>query len=80
MQSFMKTIISALQTWVNKRIKSNAPDWNQNDSDGDGYIKNRPFYTKNVRETLVDNVSIEIIEKGNPSVNMLTIDNIIVTH
>ena len=52
MQSFMKTIISALQTWVNKRIKSNTPNWNQNDSDGDGYIKNRPFYTIEGHETI----------------------------
>ena len=77
MHDFMKTILSALKEWVNKRIKNNTPNWNENDPEADGYIKNRPFYTKNVRETLVDNVSIEIIEKGNPSVNMLTIDNII---
>lgn len=45
MYEFMKTILSALQTWVNKRIKSNTPNWNENDSEADGYIKNRPFYT-----------------------------------
>lgn len=45
MRNLLKIIISALQTWTNKRIKSNTPDWNQNDSNGDGYIKNRPFYT-----------------------------------
>jgi hypothetical protein len=45
MRNPLKVIISALQTWTNKRIKSNAPDWNQNDSNGEGYIKNRPFFT-----------------------------------
>ena len=45
MHDFMKTIISSLQTWTNKRIKNSTPNWNQNDSEADGYIKNRPFYT-----------------------------------
>lgn len=54
MQNFIKTIFSALQTWTNKRIKSNTPDWNQNDSEGEGYIKNRPFYTDESKtETVV---------------------------
>lgn len=44
MQSFMNTILSALKLWVKKLIKSSTPDWNQNDENGDGYIKNRPFY------------------------------------
>jgi hypothetical protein len=42
----MKTILSALQIWTKKLIKKNTPDWNQNDPNGDGYIKNRPFYEK----------------------------------
>jgi hypothetical protein len=44
MQGFAKTILSALQTWVNKRIKDNTPDWNENNPEADGYVKNRPFY------------------------------------
>lgn len=44
MQSFMNTVLSALKFWVKKLIKSNTPDWEQNDENGDGYIKNRPFY------------------------------------
>lgn len=47
MHNFMTPILSALQIWVNKRLKNNTSDWNQSDSNADGYIKNRPFYTKN---------------------------------
>ena len=44
MHDFMKTIVSALQAWTKKLIKNNTPDWNQNDANAEGYIKNRPFY------------------------------------
>ena len=44
MQEYMKTILSALKAWVNKRIKNNTPDWDQSDPNTDGYIKNKPFY------------------------------------
>lgn len=54
MYEFMKTILSALQTWVNKRIKSNAPNWNENNSEADGYIKNRPFYTDGDQVVQID--------------------------
>ena len=64
MHDFMKTILLALKEWVNKRIKNNTPNWNENDPEADGYIKNRPFYTKEAYKTPVDNVSIEITEEG----------------
>lgn len=49
MQNFIKTIINAVQAWTKKEIKNNIPtpqqsDWNQNDPNDEGYIKNRPFY------------------------------------
>lgn len=53
MQGFTKTILSALQTWVNKRIKDNTPDWNQNNPEADGYIKNRPFYDNGFNREIV---------------------------
>lgn len=60
MYNFTKTILSALQAWANKRVKLNTPDWNQNNSEGDGYIKNRPFYTtKESVEVVNANMSIE---------------------
>lgn len=77
MHDFTKTILSALKEWVNKRIKNNTPNWNENDPEADGYIKNRPFYTKKTSKILADNVSVEVTHEGSPSVNMLTLDNII---
>lgn len=55
--NFTKTIVNALKHWttdkLNKKVdkedfialKNAKPDWNQNDSSADDYIKNRPFYT-----------------------------------
>lgn len=37
-------------------IKLSAPDWNQNDPEGEGYIKNRPFYEKIEDKVLFDGV------------------------
>lgn len=54
MQEYMKTILSALKAWVNKRIKNNTPDWDQSDPNTDGYIKNKPFYTARVKQELVN--------------------------
>ena len=50
--NFIKTIVNAVMTWVNKRLKENTPNWNQNDSNADGYIRNRPFYSE-VKEVKV---------------------------
>ena len=40
----MKTILSALQTWTQKKIKNSTADWNENDSSKDSYIKNRTHW------------------------------------
>lgn len=67
MRKCMSILISALQTWTKKLIKSNAPNWNQNDADGEGYIKNRPFYEKEgeiVTKTLFQEEGIIIEDNG----------------
>ena len=43
MHDYMKTIISAIKSWVNENIKKSTADWNQNDKDSIDYIKNKPF-------------------------------------
>lgn len=51
MHEFMKTIISAIKSWVSDEIKDasrvSVADWNQNDANADNYVKNRPFYECN---------------------------------
>lgn len=43
---------------------ASTPDWNQNDPDGEGYIKNRPFYENfDISKTLFDD-SFELNENG----------------
>jgi hypothetical protein len=54
MQNSIKAALSALRIWVNHRLKSNTPDWNQNDSTGEGYIKNKPFYTDGKKVVTLD--------------------------
>lgn len=44
MQNFMKTILSAVQTWTKGKIKDSTADWNQNDSNADNYVKNRTHW------------------------------------
>lgn len=51
MQNFMKTILSAFQTWtkreianVRKEIKNNSTDWNENDPNKNSYVKNRTHW------------------------------------
>ncbi len=71
--NFIKTIVNAVMTWVNKRFKENTPNWNQNDSNADGYIRNRPFYTGVGTVTLVDNLTSEEYTNGNkPSCNFVS--------
>ena len=77
MQGLMKTILSALQIWTKKLIKKNTPDWNQNDANGDGYIKNRPFYsTEGDDHVLVDNATVETTS-GQPTYNPFAIDEFV---
>lgn len=77
MQGFTKTILSALQTWVNKRIKDNTPDWNENDSGADGYIKNRPFYTEEINSVFANNTTIKITNEGEPVIDPFSMDAIV---
>lgn len=58
MHDFMKTIISAVQTWTKKLIKNNTPDWNQNDPNAEGYIKNRPFYASGAKVSIMPETAI----------------------
>lgn len=53
MQNFMKTILSAVQTWTKGKIKDSTADWNQNDSSADNYVKNRPFYEEKVEKEVL---------------------------
>ena len=46
MKNFLKTVFSAMKTWVGKNIKDSTADWNQNDPSATNYVKNRPFYEK----------------------------------
>lgn len=43
MQNYVKTLISALKTWTNKRLVESKADWNQVDEEADNYIKNKPI-------------------------------------
>lgn len=76
MQSFMKTILSALQAWVNKRIKSNTPNWNESNPEADGYIKNRPFYDEIADKTVVSNVTLQTYD-DEPVYNPFLLNEII---
>ena len=44
MKNFMKTILSAVQTWTGGKIKDSTADWNQNDESADNYVKNRTHW------------------------------------
>lgn len=46
MKNFLKTVFSAMKTWVDIKIKDSTADWNQNDSSATNYVKNKPFYEK----------------------------------
>lgn len=76
MQSFMKTILSALQAWVNKRIKSNTPNWNESNPEADGYIKNKPFYDEIADKTVISNVTLQVYD-GEPAYNPFLLNEII---
>jgi hypothetical protein len=46
MKEFLKTIFSAMKTWVGIKVKDSTADWSQNDPSATNYVKNRPFYEK----------------------------------
>lgn len=47
---------------VKSEIKDNTPDWEQNDAEGKGFIKNRPFY--DTRETVLRNTYEDWVAAG----------------
>ena len=64
MQNFMKTIISAVQTWTKGEIKDSTADWNENDSSADSYVKNRTHWEETVAEALLPETTLEFTETG----------------
>lgn len=61
MRNFMKTILSAMKVWTKKEIKNSTADWNENDSNADSYVKNRPFWTDDPKETiLIDEQTVTV--------------------
>lgn len=60
MLDFMKTIISAVQTWVDSKIKASVADWNQNDENALNHVKNRPFYSKRQFMNIVDEQTVTV--------------------
>ena len=57
---FIKTCLNGLrnriekvENWVVSFMRTNRPDWAQNDSNALDYVKNRPFYTEDPVETVL---------------------------
>lgn len=50
MNDFMKTILNAIQSWTKKEIKNSTSDWNQNDVNQPGYVKNRTHWDSRKEE------------------------------
>lgn len=65
MQNYMKTIASVLKAWTKKEIKENAANWDQNDPNGAGYIKNRTHWEVLEKKIWVDNLTSQEYDKGN---------------
>lgn len=54
-------------------VNSIQPDWNQNDENADGYIKNRPFYTESQNQTydtIVDMSGSKYIDAGSSAFSL----------
>ncbi len=64
MQNFMKTIMSALKTWTSKEIKKSTADWNENDSNSNSYIKNKPFYEDRKLTEVFPEMTVSIESEG----------------
>lgn len=58
MLSHLQTILPPIKHLIDK--KAEAVDWNENDSDAKGFIRNRPFYSYITQKVLIDNVTITI--------------------
>ena len=44
MLNFMKTMVSAVKSWTEKKFDESTADWNQNDPTASNYIKNRTHW------------------------------------
>ena len=54
--------------WIDPPQSGAQPDWNQNDKTAPDYVKNRPFYTGNLVETvLVEESTVSFADIGNGS-------------
>ena len=54
--------------WIDPPQSGAQPDWNQNDKTAPDYMKNRPFYTGDLVETvLVEESTISFADQGNGS-------------
>lgn len=52
----MHVTFDSLKTFYNilvQKLKNHRGNWNQNDPTADDYIKNRPFYSEGVKETII---------------------------
>lgn len=53
MLEFIKTIVNALKVYIDEKLVSTRPDWNQNDESAENYIENRTHWAE-TKETKVD--------------------------
>ena len=48
----LRSRIEKVENWVVSFMRTNRPNWAQNDSNALDYVKNRPFYTGDPMETV----------------------------
>lgn len=66
----MHVTFDSLKTFYNilvQKLKNHRGNWNQNDPDADDYIKNRPFYSEGIQETIIIDT---VVDFDNSSSNM----------
>lgn len=80
----MHVTFDSLKTFYNilvQKLKNHRGNWNQNDPAADDYIKNRPFYSEGIQETIIidtivnfDNSSSNM-ESSGPTIYQIMIDD-----
>ena len=58
MLNFMKTMVSAVKSWTEKKFDESTADWNQNDSTASNYIKNRTHWEEKREFTAIPETCI----------------------
>lgn len=58
MLNFMKTMVSAVKSWTEKKFDESTADWNQNDPTASNYIKNRTHWEEKREFTAVPETCI----------------------